>query len=247
MRKHRLIGCGAVLFGTVTVGAALAQAGPPGGPPGAHASAAAHAAKPGEKGPDADKADHGKPGHDKDDKDKGDKGKPDKPGEAEAKDADKDKGLGKGHGHGALRELLEELKSGKLKKADVKDRIAKLRDTLAARRAEHQAELKARWGGVLAMPAVREELEHHARRMARLNRAAVLAETEVTKDKDKLVERIQKLIDKEQARHDKAMERFKSMPTTPAASAPGAAAAAAPAASAAAAAPAAAAAKGGDK
>jgi hypothetical protein len=55
--------------------------------------------------------------------------------------------------------------------------------------------------------------------MARLNRALLLAETEVTKDKDKLIERIQKLIDKEQERHERAMARFKSTPATPAGSA----------------------------
>jgi hypothetical protein len=119
-----------------------------------------------------------------------------------------------------------------VKKAELKDHLAKLRETMAERRKHHQSELKARWGAALAMPAVREELQHHARRMARLNRAMLLAQTELTKDKDKVVERIDKLIDKEQERHERAMERFKSMPSTPAASA-GPAASAAPAAAAA--------------
>jgi hypothetical protein len=151
-----------------------------------------------------------------------------------------DKGKGKGndeagrrHGRGALRELLSDLKQGKIKKADVKEHLAKLRDNMAERRKKHQAELKERWGATLAMPAAREELQHHARRSARLNRALLLAETELTKDRDKVVERIQKLIEKEQARHERAMERFKTSPAAPAASA-APAAAAAPAASAAA-------------
>jgi hypothetical protein len=53
----------------------------------------------------------------------------------------------------------------------------------------------------------------------------LLVETEVVKDKDKLKERVQKLIDKENARHQQAMERFKA--NTP----PGSAAGAAPSAS----------------
>jgi len=69
-----------------------------------------------------------------------------------------------------------------------------------------------------------------------LDRAMLLAETDA-KDKPKLSERISKLIDKENARHESAMERLKTMPPppAPAAGAPSAApaAAAAPAGSAA--------------
>jgi len=61
-----------------------------------------------------------------------------------------------------------------------------------------------------------------------------LAETDA-KDKPKLSERISKLIDKENARHESAMERLKTMPPPPAPAegAPSAAPAAAPAGSAA--------------
>lgn len=57
----------------------------------------------------------------------------------------------------------------------------------------------------------------------------VLAETEVVKDKDKLKERIQKLLDKENARHLAAMDRFK-LNAPPGAAAPSAAPEAPPAA-----------------
>ena len=224
MRKQGRIACGAVLVGTIMVGATLAQAQPEKANPAA-------ADKIGQGKPDQPgKAGelHGKPGelHGKAADPHGKSGEPHgKDDEAHGKGphGKDDSAPGRRHARGALHELLDELKDGKLKKSELKDRLGKLRENEGERRAQHQAEIKARWGAVLAQPAVREELEHHARRMARLNRAAFLAETEITKDKDKLVERIQKLTEKEQARHVRAMERFKSMP-------PGAAVASAPAA-----------------
>jgi hypothetical protein len=181
----------------------------------------------------------GKPDGKADPAAKGEHGKPD----AEAAGADKPGADGKpGHGNqgfrNAMRELHERLKTGKLKKEDLKAELAKLHDNAGERSKEHRQELGKRWGSALAMPAAREELKHHARRMAYLNRALLLAQTEVTKDKDKVIERITKLIDKENERHERKMEQLKSAPGTPAASAaatPSAApaAAAAPAASAA--------------
>jgi hypothetical protein len=178
---------------------------------------------------------------------KGEHGKPD----AEGAGADKPGADGKpdrgNHGfRNAMRDLHERFKAGKLKKEDLKAELAKLHDNSAERSKEHRQELGKRWGSTLAMPAAREELKHHARRSAYLNRAMLLAQTEVTKDKDKLIERITKLIDKENERHERAMERLKSGPGTPAPSA-AAAASAAPAAAAAPAASAAGDAKGAAK
>jgi hypothetical protein len=244
MRKQRLIACSAVLVALIAVGAAQAGPDAPGKDGPGKPEAAGNPGKPEAKGSPGKPEAPGNPG-----KPEGKGPGDDKPGAALGKDKDKGDGKdkdkaehGKGHGS-ALRELLHDLKQGKLKKEELKDHLAKLRDNMNERRKHHQSELKARYGATLAMPPVREELQHHARRMARLNRAMLVAQTEVTKDKDKLVERIEKLIDKEQERHDRAMERFKSMPNTPAASA-GPAASAAPGA----AAPAvSAAAKGGDQ
>jgi hypothetical protein len=119
-----------------------------------------------------------------------------------------------------LQALHQELKEGKIKKEELKDRVAKLRETAAERRKEHREALKSRWGAALAQAPAREELRHHARRMAFLNRALLVAQTEVKKDKDKLIERIEKLIEKETARHEKAMARFSSAsPSAPAAAA----------------------------
>ncbi len=163
-------------------------------------------------------------------------GKGDGKPEADGADAAKPgAGPKPGHGHegfrNAMRELHEQLKAGTLKKADLKAQLAKLHENSAERSKEHRRELGKRWGAALAQPAAREELKHHARRMALLNRAMLLAETEVTKDKDKVTERITKLIDKENERHERVMENLKSAPGTPAASAGSAPSAAAPAAS----------------
>lgn len=200
--------------------AAADKPGKPGGPQGRKpgdlfgkpsASAEVHA----DKRHGDNKGEHGKPGE---------AGKPDEAGKPPGRP-------GEGF-RGAMRQLREDLKTGKVKKEELKDKLAKLRESAGERGKEHRRELGKRWGSALAMPAAREELKHHARRTAFLNRALVLAQTEAKdKDKDKLLERIAKLIEKEDERHERAMQRFKSMPT-PGASASAAPAAAAPAASA---------------
>jgi hypothetical protein len=151
-----------------------------------------------------------------------------------------------GHHHGrrGWRALGEDFREGRLKKGELKDRLAAMRDTMKERRREHQKMLEERWGATLANPACREELRHHARREAFLGRALLVAETEVTKDKEKVIERIKKLMEKEDARHARAMERLKAMPGG---AAPSAMPSAAPAMPSAAPAPSASAAKVGDQ
>jgi len=162
-------------------------------------------------------ADHpGKPDDDK--QPPGERGDHGKSGDVEADGDEKRDGHRGDAARGGMRQLQGDLKTGKVKKEELKDRLAKLRESAGERGKQHRQELGKRWGGTLALPPVREELKNHARRMAFLNRALVIAETEA-KDKNKLSERISKLIDKENARHDRAMERFKSLPAA-AASAP---------------------------
>ncbi|MGC4063184.1 MAG: hypothetical protein QM784_00750 [Polyangiaceae bacterium] len=73
------------------------------------------------------------------------------------------------------------------------DRLARIR------------ELKNRWGGrTLMQPNVRDELRHHAWRVARLKRMRELA---LEKKNDKLVAKIDQLEQKENARHERAMAR----------------------------------------
>lgn len=209
MRKQRFVRPLLLLALTLGHGAAHAE-GPP-GPPG-------HG-KPGEHGKHEAP---GAPGKADDNPEKASErreGKGDKPDSAEHS------------GAGDMKGLIRELKTGKLKQAEVKERLAKLKDTRDERGQKHREELKQRFGSALAAPAAREELEHHARRIARLDRAMLVCESETVKDKDKLKERIQKLIDKENARHQQAMEHLKSMPAS-AASASASAAAPAPSAAA---------------
>lgn len=227
MKDHRFLALGACALAlTLLPAAAHADKPPAGDKPGEHA------AKPGDHGKPDDHGksdDHGKPDGAKSDKEpNGERGEHGKPGT--------DDGSDKRDGHrgdafrGGMRQLQEDLKAGKVKKEELKDKLAKLRESAGERGKEHRQELSKRWGGTLALPPAREELKNHARRMAFLNRAMVLAETEA-KDKDKLTARISKLIDKENERHDRAMEHFKSLPAA-AASAAMPAASAAPAAAA---------------
>lgn len=174
--------------------------GKPGGKPGGRkpgdlfgkpsASAEAHS----DKAHDGNKGEHGKPGADDD-----------KPGEGPKL------GFRGDRFRGGLRQLHEEMKAGKLTKDQLKEKLAKLRESAGERGKQHRQELSRRWGNTLNLPSAREELKNHARRLAFLERAMVIAESEA-KDKDKLTARISKLIDKENERHTRAMERFASAP-----------------------------------
>ncbi len=90
----------------------------------------------------------------------------------------------------------------------LKARWKKLRETRKERRQERRAKIKEKWGeDVLKRPAVRAELKIHARRVARLNRIRALAKAD---GKDAVVERVDKILAKENSRHDKHMETLKS-------------------------------------
>jgi hypothetical protein len=192
----RMLAVATVLFGAVIAMDAGAE--PSGGPP---KGEAAH-------GKDHGKAAAGKAGEGKleaakeKDKDK-DKDKD----EDKDKDKDKDKeALPAGRPHSELRELRDELKAGKLKKADLEGRLTKLQETNKERQDNHRAALKARWGEQLAKPDAQQELSVHERRMAKLDRLLLLAQMERTgKAAEKLSGRIEKLIDLETARHEKRM------------------------------------------
>ncbi len=88
----------------------------------------------------------------------------------------------------------------------VQKKLEQLRETRKQRRAAHLAKIKQKWGDAVDRPAVRSELKVHAWRMARLNRIRELATAE---DKKDVVARVDKLIEKEQARHDKHMDVLK--------------------------------------
>lgn len=225
MRRQLLVSRVLSLTALLALGAATASAAPPPGqgPEGEHGKGPA-GKPPGAAAPGGDKGPAGKPagaapGEDKGkdaakgDKDaKGDKGDKDAKGE-KADDKAVEKGAsGQHRGPHAMRAFLEELKSGKLKKEDIKARVKELQDARQERAKEHREELKTKYGALLATPAAKEELEHHARRIAKLERAQLLADTEIKKDKDKIKERITKLITLENERHEKAMAKLKAGP-----------------------------------
>ena len=93
-------------------------------------------------------------------------------------------------------------------KEAVKEQWKKMRETRKERREERRTEIKEKWGeDALKRPAVRAELRMHSRRVARLNRIRSLAKAE---GKDAVVERVDKILAKENSRHDKHMETLKT-------------------------------------
>jgi hypothetical protein len=115
---------------------------------------------------------------------------------------------GRGHKYG-LRGIVGELREGKLKKAELKERLAKHDEQRAERRKQHREELREKWGQKLANKAALQELEHHSRREAHLDRMLLVLETEYTgKDKAKLIERVEKLAELEDRRHERKMAQL---------------------------------------
>jgi hypothetical protein len=121
-------------------------------------------------------------------------------------------GMGMGMGHrGEVRELIQEVRAGKLSKDEFKAQLAALDKDRAQRRAQHQAEIQSRWGRDLGRPPMMDELRRHARREAFLNRMMVVAQTERSgKDQQKLIDRIEAMSAREDAHHDKRMAEIKA-------------------------------------
>jgi hypothetical protein len=147
----------------------------------------------------------------------------DMPGHSDDKSKDLGKpmneprGMGAPHGRrSAMRALREGIKDGSIKKDELKARLEQLRESEQQRRKEHQQMVKQRWGKALALSPAKEELRLHAKRSAMLDRALVVAQTEAKPtDQAKLAQRIEMLIDKENARHERTMMRLSSMGAAP--------------------------------
>ena len=95
----------------------------------------------------------------------------------------------------------------KEERAEVREAWKEWKDKRKERRKARRDELKEKLGDDLKRPAVKAELKIHARRMARLNRIRVVAKAE---GKDEVVKRVDTLIAKEKARHDKHIETLKA-------------------------------------
>ncbi|MEZ4227133.1 MAG: hypothetical protein R3B13_39710 [Polyangiaceae bacterium] len=114
-----------------------------------------------------------------------------------AKEARKDAKEARGEAHEATGEAAKEA-------------WKKMRENRKERREERRAKIKEKWGeDALKRPAVRAELRMHGRRVARLNRIRALAKAD---GKDAVVTRVDKLLEKENSRHQKHMETLKSQP-----------------------------------
>jgi hypothetical protein len=123
-------------------------------------------------------------------------------------------GMGRGGFRSEMRAIREGIKDGSIKKEELKSRLEKLRESQAERQKQHQQLVHQRWGSsLLATSQAKQELKDHARRSAMLDRALLLAQTETKlPDRNKVIERIEKLIEREDARHERAMTQMKSTP-----------------------------------
>jgi len=127
-------------------------------------------------------------------------------------------------------ELAEQFRKHRPNQEEARRAIAEARATAHARRDAHIAELKQRYAaGALGSQEGLGELRVHARRMAFLNRAKMVATTELDEPKrTTTLARIDKLLAAEQVRHHKRMEALRTPNTAPS-GAPSAVASGAPA------------------
>lgn len=108
----------------------------------------------------------------------------------------------------AIRDAGPDSQAAQDAKAKLGEARRKLKDTRQERRAAAKTALKAKWGDdFVTRPAVRAELRLHALRMAKLHHMKRIADSV---EKKKLEERIDKLTDKEQARHKGRMDALKA-------------------------------------
>ena len=119
-------------------------------------------------------------------------------------------------------DLAEQFRHHRPKPDEAAAKLGELRSTFAARRQAHRERMRAEFGpGALRHPEVFAELRKHARRMAFLNRAKLVATTELDEPKrTATLGRIDKLLASEQARHQTAIQKLKAAtPPSPSASA----------------------------
>jgi len=110
-----------------------------------------------------------------------------------------------------LAELAEAMRRGTLRRDEVRAKLGELGNTRKARREARVAELSARYGdAALADPALREELRVHARRMAFLHRAQMVAAMDLAEPKrTQTLARISALSAKEERRHGSRVEAIR--------------------------------------
>jgi hypothetical protein len=106
------------------------------------------------------------------------------------------------------REDRKELKEDKKElREDRKEMLEDLRKTRGERRQAHIKKWREKWGDLANRPNVRAEVKVHARRIAKLNHMRRLADGA---GKTELVARIDKLIERENTRHQASLDKFKA-------------------------------------
>lgn len=106
-------------------------------------------------------------------------------------------------------EVAEQLRNGNPNPEELKRKLEGLRLLRNERRHDQRAFLRQRWGNTVDKPDVKQELELHARRLARLQRLEVVVATERTGDQRKrLIARIERMRALENKRHETAMTKL---------------------------------------
>jgi hypothetical protein len=125
-------------------------------------------------------------------------------------------------------EMRQKLRDKKFDPEQFKKQVAEWKESREKRREEQRQALIARWGAAVTKPTVADELRLHAKRLARLQRFEELIATEKQGDaRTRMLDRVQKMREKEEQRHERAMQRLQNEAAAPAASASGAVPAAA--------------------
>ncbi len=115
---------------------------------------------------------------------------------------------------GSQGDLAEMFRHHRPKPEEAKARIAEFHQTFAARREAHRELVRTEFGGTaLSHPDLVAELRKHARHVAFLDRAKLVATTELAEPKrSATLARIDKLTAREEARHNAAVQKLKGEP-----------------------------------
>jgi hypothetical protein len=117
-------------------------------------------------------------------------------------------------------EVGETFRKHRPKPAEIEAKLAELRATHAERRAAHLAAIKTRFSGpALHDKALVAELRAHARRLAFLSRAKFIASTQLDEPRrGATLTRIDKLMTRENERHERKVQKIKQAIAAPNAS-----------------------------
>jgi hypothetical protein len=112
---------------------------------------------------------------------------------------------------GGQGDLAEQFRRRRPRPDELQTKLGELRQSASERRELHRRELRAEFGPALGHKDLQDELAKHARRIAFLNRAKLVATSELDEPKrSTALARIDKLLTQENARHDGAVLKLKT-------------------------------------